>query len=88
MYFAVIGVIGANTADLWWMIIEIGTDISNHPNEEGAHLISESLFVFMWWQNGSTCNVQEILAYFEEMVEIITIIGNEFTILVLPSLVH
>ena len=70
------------------MIIEIGMDISNLPYEEGAHLISEVLFVFMRWQNGSTCNVQEILAYFEEMVEIITIIGNEITVVVLPSLVH
>ena len=81
-------VIGANTADLWWMIIEIGTDISNLPNEEGAHLISELLFVFMQRQNGSTYNVQEILAYFEEMVEIITIVGNEITVVVLLSLVH
>ena len=50
------------------MIIEIGTDISNLPNEEGAHLIRELLFVFMRRQNGSTCNVQEILPYFEETV--------------------
>ena len=28
------------------MIIEIGTNISNLPNEEGAHLVSELLFVF------------------------------------------
>ena len=70
------------------MIIEIGTDISNLPNEEGAHLISELLFVFMRRKNGSTCNVQEILAYFEETVEIITIIGNEITVVVLPSLLH
>ena len=70
------------------MIIEIGTDVSNLPNEEGAHLISELLFVLMQWQNGSNCNVQEILAYFEEMFEIITIIGNEITVVVLPSLVH
>ena len=31
---------------------------------------------------------KEILAYFEEMVEIITIIGNVITVVVLPSLVH
>ena len=70
------------------MIIEIGTDISNLPNEEGARLVSELLFFLMRWQNGSTCNVQQILAYFEEMFEIITIIGNEITVVVLPSLVH
>ena len=70
------------------MIIEIGTNVSNLPNEEGTHLVSELLLVLMRWQNGSTCNVQEILAYFEEMFEIITIIGNEITVVVLPSLVH
>ena len=70
------------------MIIEIGADISNLPNEEGARLVSELLFFLMRWQNGSTCNVQQILAYFEEMFEIITIIGNEITVVVLPSLVH
>ena len=56
------------------MIIEIGTNIRNLPNEEGAHLVNELPFVFMRWQNGSTCNVQEILAYFEEMFEIITVL--------------
>ena len=70
------------------MIIEIGADISNLPNEEGARLVSELLFFLMRWQNGSTCNVQQILAYFEEMFEIITIIRNEITVVVLPSLVH
>ena len=60
------------------MIIEIGTDISNLPNEEGAQLVTELLFVL----------IQEILAYFEEMFEIITIIGNEITVVVLPSLVR
>ena len=65
------------------MIIEIGTNVSNLPNEEGAHLVSELLFVLMRWQNGSTCKVQEILAYFEEMFEIITIIGNEITVVVM-----
>ena len=70
------------------MIIEIGADISNLPNEEGARLVSELLFFLMRWQNGSTCNVQQILAYFEEMFEIIIIIGNEITVVVLPSLVH
>ena len=68
------------------MIIEIGTDISNLPNEEGAHLFSRLLFVLMRWQNGSICNVQEILAYFEEMFEIIIISRNEITVVVLPSL--
>ena len=50
------------------MIIEVGTDIIKLPNEKGAHLVSELLFVLMQWQNGSTCNVQEILAHFEEML--------------------
>ena len=37
---------------------------------------------------GGKTGVQEILAYFEEMVEMITIIGNEITVVILPSLVH
>ena len=61
---------------------------SNLPNEKGAQLVSELLFILMRWQNRSTCNVQEILAYFEKVFEIITIIGNEITVVVLPSLVH
>ena len=34
------------------MIIEIGTDISNLPNEEGAHLVTELLFVLMRGKTG------------------------------------
>ena len=70
------------------MIIEVGTDISNLSIEKCAHLVSELLFVLMRWQNKSTCNVQEILTYFEEMSEIIIITANEITVVVLPSFVH
>lgn len=72
------------------MIIEVRTDSSNLSIEKCANLVSELLFVLMRWQNRSTCNVQEILTYnyFEEMSEIITITGNEITLVLLPSLVH
>ena len=56
------------------MIIEVRADIRYLPNEICAQLVSELLFILMRWQNRSTCNVQEILAYFEEVFEIITII--------------
>lgn len=70
------------------MIIEVRADIRYLPNEIGAQLVSELLFILMRWQNRSTCNVQEILAYFEEVFDIITIIANEITVVVLMSLVH
>ena len=70
------------------MIIEVRTDISNLSNKKGAQLVSELLFILILWQNKSTCNVQEIIAYFEKVFKIITIIGNEITLVVLPSLVH